>query len=197
MSKASRFPSVEVSGANLATIAEAFRLFPQAGMKQLIRHGLATIDASGKATIAVDRWYPLDATLAVLDEVLSAVGPTTMFEIGRTIPKNAQFPPDIKDVVSALASANVAYHMNHRKNGRVMFDPATGQMQSGIGEYRIVSKPGAKPLVMESDVAYPCELRHGLLAALATRFAPRAVVDHPADRCQKRGAALCTYHVMW
>jgi hypothetical protein len=198
MSKpAPRYPSIEVSGVNLSTIAAAFRLFPQAGMKQLIRHGLASVDGDGKATIAADRWYPLDAVLAVLDEVLIAVGPNTMFEIGRTIPKNATFPPSITDAFSALTSANVAYHMNHRKNGQPMFDPATGQLQIGIGEYRIVSKPGAKPVVIECDNAYPCELRHGLLTALATRFEPRAIVDHKAERCQKRGAAACTYEAKW
>jgi hypothetical protein len=198
MSKpAPRYPSIEVSGVNLSTIAAAFRLFPQAGMKQLIRHGLASVDSDGKATIEVDRWYPLDAVLAALDDVLVAVGPNTMFEIGRIIPRNAPFPPSINDIFSALASANVAYHMNHRKRGRPMFDPGTGQLQSGIGEYRIVSKPAVKPVVIECDNAYPCELRHGLLTALATRFESRAIVDHAAERCQKRGSPACTYEVKW
>jgi hypothetical protein len=193
----SRYPSIEVSGVNLSTIAAAFRLFPQAGMQQLVRHGLASSDNEGKATIAVDRWYPLDAVLAVLDEVLVAVGPNTMFEIGRIIPRNAPFPPSINDVFSALASANLAYHMNHRKSGRPMFDPATGRTQSGIGEFRIVSKAGVKPVVIECDNPYPCELRHGLLTALATRFESRAIVDHSAERCQKRGAAACVYEAKW
>jgi hypothetical protein len=188
--QASRYPSIEMSGVNLSTIAEAFRLFPQAGMKQLVRRGLA----SG-GTIDVERWYPLDTVLAMLDEVLVAVGPTTMFEIGRTIPKNAPFPPTITDAFSALASVNVVYHMNHRKNGRPMFD--AGRFERGIGEYRIVSKAGAKPVVIESDIPYPCELRHGLLTAVTARFEPRAVVHHPAERCQKRGAAVCTYEAMW
>jgi hypothetical protein len=197
MSKQARYPSVEVSGMSLATIAEAFRHFPQAGMKHLIRHGLASVDGKGTATIDVDKWYPLDQVLAVFEAVLVAVGPNTMFEIGRSIPRHAQFPPNIDDAFAALASANVAYHMNHRKNGRPMFDPATGEMQSGIGEYRIVSKPRVKPVVVESDNAYPCELRHGLLTALAARFEPRATVDHAAKRCQKQGAAACTYEVTW
>jgi hypothetical protein len=132
-----------------------------------------------------------------LDAVLTAVGQNTMFEIGRSIPRHAVFPPNINDAFSALASANVAYHMNHRKNGRPMLDPATGSMQSRIGEFRIVSKPGAKPVVVESDNVYPCELRHGLLSTLAARFEPRAIVDHAAERCQKRGAAACTYVATW
>jgi hypothetical protein len=135
--------------------------------------------------------------LAVFDAVLVAVGPNTMFEIGRSIPRHAQFPPNINDAFSALASANIAYHMNHRKNGGPMFDPATGQTQSGIGEYRIVSKPRAKPVIVESDNVYPCELRHGLLTALAARFEPRTTVDHAAERCQKQGAMACSYAVTW
>jgi hypothetical protein len=195
--QASRYGSIEVSGASLSTIAEAFRHFPQAGMKQLIRQGLASVGSDGKATVDLDRWYPLEPVLAVFDAVLVDVGANTMFEIGRSIPRYAQFPPDINDAFSALASANIAYHMNHRKNGRLMFDPATGQLQSGIGEFRIVSKPGVQPVVVESDNVYPCELRHGLLTALAARFERRAVVDHAAERCQRRGAAACTYEVRW
>jgi hypothetical protein len=78
-----------------------------------------------------------------------------------------------------------------------MFDPTTGKMQRGIGEFRILSKPSAKPVIVESDNAYPCELRHGLLTALAARFEPRATVDHKAERCQRRGEAACTYEVAW
>jgi hypothetical protein len=131
--------------------------------------------------------------------VLVAVGPTGMFEIGRSIPRHAVFPPNIEDAFSAVASANVAYPMNHRKNGRPMFDPATSAMQSGIGEFRIVSKPGAKPVVIESDNVYRCELRHGLLNTLAARFEPRAIVDHAKERCQKarRREAACTYVATW
>jgi hypothetical protein len=193
----SRYPSFEVAGASLSTIAEAFRLFPQAGMKHLVRHGLATAGGDGKAAIDVEGWYPLDAVLEVFDEVLVAVGPSTMFEIGRSIPRHAVFPPDIADAFSALASANVAYHMNHRKNGLPMFDPATGKTEGGIGGFRIASKPGAKPVVVESDNVYPCELRHGLLTALATRFEPLATVAHSPERCVRRGAPACTYEATW
>src|SRR5262249_32051762 len=135
--------------------------------------------------------------LAVFEAVRDDVGPTTMFEIGRSIPRHAQFPPNIQDAFSALASANVAYHMNHRKYGRPMFDPATGKTEGGIGAVPVGSKPGKKPVVIESDNAYPCELRHGLLTALAARFERSAVVSHPAERCQRRGAAACTYEASW
>lgn len=195
--KQAGYPSFDVAGASLSTIAEAFRLFPRAGVRHFVRHGLATVDAAGNATIDSDRWYPLDPVLDVINEVLAAVGPNTMFEIGRNIPRHAQFPPDISDAFSALASANIAYHMNHRKNGAPMFDTATGRMLEGIGEFRIVSGPRARPVIIESDNVYPCELRHGLLTALATRFEPRAMVDHSRSRCERRGAPACTYVAKW
>jgi hypothetical protein len=63
------------------------------------------------------------------------VGPRALFQYGQHLPKYAPFPPTITDIQSAMGSMDAAYHMNHRKNGKVMFDPATGEMLEGIGHY--------------------------------------------------------------
>ena len=36
---------------------------------------------------------------------------------------------------ASLASLDVAFHMNHRKRGRAMYDPTTRAMREGIGHY--------------------------------------------------------------
>ena len=41
------------------------------------------------------------------------------------------FPPEINDVESAVRSIDIAFHLNQRKNGVVMYDPATGVMLEG------------------------------------------------------------------
>jgi hypothetical protein len=48
--------------------------------------------------------------------------------IGKSIPENAQFPPEINSIEAGLQAIDVAYHMNHRIDGKPLFDPKTGKM---------------------------------------------------------------------
>ena len=64
-----------------------------------------------------------------------------MFKIGSQVPKHAPFPPTLTDIHTGIAGIDVAYHMNHRKNGQVMFNPESGTMLEGIGHYRYERVP--------------------------------------------------------
>ena len=78
-----------------------------------------------------------------------------LFLIGKAIINSAQFPP-IKGLEEGLRSMNVAYHLNHRVDGKIMFNPENGRMTEGIGHYALTEFDGEKKqAVMVCKNPYP------------------------------------------
>jgi hypothetical protein len=189
---------VEVSGESLGAVVDGFRKYPTVAAKYLTKHGLARSD-SGQALV-IDRggWYPLKEWLAAYEGIANEIGYNSLYGIGRSIPENATFPPHIKDIHAAIASIDVAYHLNHRKNGQVMFNPETGVMLEGIGHYKVDSQPEENRIVCVCENPYPCDFDRGIIAAMATRFESGAKTVHDNEApCRKKGADSCTYFVWW
>jgi hypothetical protein len=93
---------------------------------------------------------------------------------------------------------DVAYHLNHRKNGAPMFDPATGAMLEGIGHIRTQFFDNERRATVVCEEPYPCEFDRGLITALANRFEPMAKTLHDNSApCRKKGDSSCTFHVSW
>jgi hypothetical protein len=170
-------PNVEVRGetmlSTIASLGEQIR-------PVLAKHGLAVIEP--------EKWYPQQTWLDVLREVAAAKF-NAMFDlvsIGMHIPENAAFPPDIDSIPAALASIDVAYHMNHR-NGE-------------IGEYRFVGV-NDKQIDMICRNPYPDDFDYGIIYSMARRFRTAGshfVVRHDDHApCRKKGADSCTYHITW
>jgi hypothetical protein len=191
-------PGIQVSGTSLGAIVEGFRKYPTVAVKYLTRHGLLK-SAAGKASdIDVNGWYSLDDWLAAYEGIANEIGVNSLFGIGKSIPENAVFPPHVKDIHSALGSIDIAYHMNHRKNGAVMFNPENGQMLEGIGHYGYEPVSDDNRVICVCHNPYPCDFDRGLITAMATRFQPLARTVHDNDApCRKKGADTCTYVVMW
>ena len=81
----------------------------------------------------------------------------TLLMIGRQIPKNAKWPPDVDTLEKGLASIDVAYHLNHRGGE--------------IGSYRF-EKTSANTAKMVCRNPYPCDFDLGLIDAVAHKFKP-------------------------
>ncbi|HYQ01017.1 MAG TPA: hypothetical protein VER96_20245 [Polyangiaceae bacterium] len=191
-------PGIQVSGASLGAIVEGFRKYPTVAAKYLTRHGLVKSVAGKPADIDRDGWYPLEDWLAAYEGIANEIGLNSLFGIGKSIPENATFPPHVKDIHSGISSIDVAYHMNHRKNGTVMFNPETGQMLDGIGHYGYEAASDDDRIVCVCHNPYPCDFDRGIITAMATRFQPLARTVHDNDApCRKSGADSCTYVVMW
>lgn len=75
-----------------------------------------------------------------------------VLEVGLEVPKNAILPSGVSDIRSAMAMFDAGYHLNHRKDGRAMFDPATGKMTEGLGHYRCTIEKDR--ILVDVDVAY-------------------------------------------
>jgi hypothetical protein len=88
--------------------------------------------------------------------------------------------------------------MNHRKKGKVMFDPASGQKLDGIGAYGYAPADRERKITCVCDNPYPCDFDRGLITGFAQRFERQARINHD-DRapCRKTGGDSCTYVVTW
>jgi len=190
-------PGIDVYGSSIDAIVDAFKLFPSIALKRLASQGIGTTNAFGDVVIDRDGWYSQAAWLAAFEGIATTVGTRALFQIGQNVPKHAVFPPSVKDIRAGVASIDVAYHMNHRKNGKPMFDPATGKKATGIGRYGMTDA-GDRKVTSVCENPYPCDFDRGVLTAIATRFEKTARVIHDDHApCRKAAADSCTFHVVW
>jgi hypothetical protein len=189
---------IEVSGNALASMVEGFGVFRSLALKHLNEHGLSLHVTGKEPSVDITQWYPMRSCLEAFKEIVARVGPNVMFDIGLSVPKNAKFPPSIGDVDAAIRSLDVAYHMNHRKGGKPMFNLATGEKIEGIGHYGYRRVPDEAAIISECDNPYPCALDLGILTAIARKFAPRSLVEHvQAGPCRSQGGDRCSYLISW
>lgn len=193
------FESYQVLGKNLQNIAHAFGSFSLLASQIMIEEELGTDDGEGKARFEPERWYPLKNNLRAFERIRTEFGESMLREMASVVPRIADFPPTVKDVHSALASLDVAYHMNHGKGDAPLFVPATGQMREGIGHYLFKPVEGQKQIRMECTTPYPCVFDQALVHAMAQRFAgPTAQTTHDKSApCRSKGGVSCTYVVTW
>ena len=190
-------PGIDVHGSSIDAIVEAFRLFPSVGLKRMAAHGIGTVNAKGEVSVDRNAWYPQMAWLAAFEGIATNVGTRALFQTGQHVPKHAIFPPTITDIRSGMGALDVAYHMNHRKGGRPMFDPTTGQKMTGIGRYGVMDA-GDRKITAICENPYPCDFDRGVITGIATRFERAARVSHDdGAACRKHGADSCTYHITW
>jgi hypothetical protein len=149
-------------------------------------------------------WYPF----AILDEIFSYLLKNQLNGIIRQFGKNtidtAVWPPHVTSFLEALRSIDTAYHMNHRRNGKALFDHATGKIIEGnIGHSVLFPwEPSARRAVYYDSSYYPEDFDIGMAQMLARKFKPdgaavvRVTVD---DRCpmKNRGGTSTTFLVEW
>lgn len=184
-------PKVEVNGQTVLSVVDGSTI-KKSALKFLSKCGIDDPQPG--------RWYSQQSWLDAFRAIATEVGHLTLFQIGKKIPENADWPPQVKDIHGALASIDVAYHMNHRLDGRPLFDPATGAMAEGIGHYgyRRVDEHSAR---MTCNNPYPCDFDRGIIESAANKFKPAgfrvSVVHESPDVCRMHGADTCTYAVSW
>jgi hypothetical protein len=146
-----------------------------------------------------DEWYLQQAWLDAFKVIAEKIGPYTLFNIGTKIPENAKWPPHVDTIEKALASIDVAYHMNHKINNDVLFNPNTGEMKEGIGHYGF-QKLKDRKVSMVCDNPYPCDFDKGIITNTVKIFGKDDSryphVDHD-DLCRKNGDNACNYIVSW
>jgi hypothetical protein len=110
----------------------------------------------------------------------------------------AFMPPHITNIEAALTTIDMAYHMNHRKNGVAMFDPKSGRITDGIGHYTYKKTPDKNRAEIICDDVYPCDFDMGIVTGMAKRYVPTAKCSHLAEGgCRRNNNRSCTYVVTW
>lgn len=188
---------IEVNGQTVYAIVDGFKAFKSLASNYLLEQNIGKKDPGG-IIINPDAWYSQEAWLKAFENIAKKVGDSTLIQIGQSIPKNAKFPPWVVDIESAIKSIDIAYHMNHRKNNKELFDPNSGRMTEGIGHYGFERVPGKNLIISVCENPYPCAFDKGIITTMAKKFELRANVMHDdAKPCRKNGADSCTYIVTW
>jgi hypothetical protein len=188
-------PDIEILGTALMATFGGFGPLRAIFERMMCREGLVDCAVPG-ASIQMDAWYAQQAWLDALNEIDQQFGTEVLFNIGAEIPNNAVFPALAVDVHTAVASIDVAYHLNHRRAGRIMYDAKTQQMLEGIGHYGC-ERLGDTHILSTCMTPYPCEFDLGIVVTMARRFEPRTIVEHVGTECRRHGAQACTYSLRW
>ncbi len=188
---------IEVNGKSIYSVIESFSIARWLPGKILSECGIGKLTADAHLLIDAESWYSQKSWMRALDRIAREAGPRFLRRIGERIPENAKFPAWVRDVRGAIRSVDVAYHMNHRRDGQVMFDAETGAMLEGIGHYGYKEVPGEDRVLSECRTPYPCPMDEGILSAMASRFEPHAKVAHATSDCRSQGDAACTYAITW
>lgn len=168
--------NVEVNGQTVLSVVHAF---PEALQSQ----GERILADNGIEDPAEDEWYPQAAWLDAFSDLTDSMGESTLEQIGKTIPRSAEWPPGTDSVVEGVESIDSAYHMNHRGGE--------------IGNYE-ADRVGENTIQVTCDNPYPCAFDMGILKGVVEEFGDaRARVDEVGDGCREAGADHCRYEVTW
>lgn len=174
-------PAVKVIGNSILLFVNAMDFGKEERIEILEKHGLANLDAN--------EWYDLQKWLDAFKELSEGIWASTLFIIGKDIPANAKFPPDIDSIEKALYSINIAYRMNHTSGD--------------IGSYDVTMFDAAqRKAVMVCRNPYPSDFDRGILAAITERFKPEDSVSTEvkldlSKESRVNGADSCTYLISW
>jgi hypothetical protein len=168
--------NVEVNGETVLTTVNSFPEFMRlASIKLLEDYGIQNPQPGN--------WYSQKAWLDSFKFIYKKYGSNTLFEIGKKIPANAQFPPEIDSIEKALSSINVAYQMNHR-NG-------------DIGFYKLVEhKKNEKKLIMHCKNPYPCDFDRGIITAMARKFNTGVKVELDSSKPSRKDGAEDSWYIV-
>lgn len=175
-------PDVEVNGQTVLAVVNGVSLV----FKERILNILAQYNILDPKP---DHWYKQQDWLNAFKEIAGSIGAYTLFSIGKAIPENADFPPEIDNLEKALQGIDIAYHMNHRGGD--------------IGHYKVLSYDNkARKAYMECNNPYPCHFDRGIITAMVRRFKPADSIsaDVSLDESlpgRNDGAEASYYHITW
>jgi len=186
---------IEVSGQSVAGTLGAFQQYKSMPNRFLLSEGVGTASADGTVAIDPSKWYPLENWLRAFGRIGQEVGPSVLAQIGASVMQNIQWPPGMTSVEGLIRFIDIGYHMHHRKDGKVMFDQATGTMLPGIGNFSFKGEDKSRYFI-ECANPYPCSFDKGILSGALRRLGTGSLAVHDGTaECRTKGGKACTYHV--
>lgn len=137
----------------------------------------------------LDKWYNQQDWLNAFKEMYELIGTTTLFLIGKAIPKSAKWDNGFNNLKGALESINIAYHLNH-KNGE-------------IGDYSLIKYDElSKSAIMVCKNPYPSDFDRGIIAYILRKYKSQDSLDYgvyldKSKETRLMGGESCTYNIYW
>lgn len=187
-------PNVEVKGNLIALVLNVIPAGKGLVLKIFQRHGVVPKE---------EKWFPQKNFLDAIREMEEKIGEHSIFVIGKGIIKGFGFPP-IDSLSKALKLLDIYYHMYHRINGRVLFNPETGEMYEGIGHYKVVEfDEELRTAIVVSDTPYSDSMDKGILTEVVREYKPagsssleKVIIDETKETKTKGGDST-TFIIHW
>lgn len=185
---------MKVNSMAIMSIIDGLGGYSKLGNNYLKESGIEKIQADPT------KWYSQQSWLDAFRKINEKIGAAVLYQIGKRIPNNAIFPPNIDNIASGLQSINIAYHLNHMNaNNEILYDEQRDpKMLEGIGHYGFEKIKGENKVIMFCDNPYPDEFDRGIITAMTLRFEEHAIVKHDDTKlCRDKGDDSCTYIITW
>lgn len=184
---------IEVKGDAVLGFVHSMKMGTEIRSEILRKHGIEA---------RTQQWYNMQHRLNAYEEIAREFGDMNLFLIGKSIANSAASTTGAS-LWEALESINVSFHLNHRKNGEVMYNAKTGEMLEGIGHYRLTEySTETRTAVMVCNTPYPSKFDEGLITQIVRNFKPEDSIfqEVKLDATQPsriNGAHSCTYLIQW
>jgi hypothetical protein len=145
------------------------------------------------------QWFPLKNLLKFFSYVEENSGAIVLQKIGAEVAKNAKWPPTVTTARAAIESINIAYHMNHRRDGKELFDYEKGTIIEGhIGHDRLEIDHDKQTANFVCGSFYPSDFDLGMAKEVLKIFGDNFIVALSVQRdtskpTRKKGGDTCTY----
>lgn len=133
-----------------------------------------------------EEWHLQADWLEAFSQIKQEFGERTLSQIGKQIPKQADWPNHANTIEDGVEAIQAAYQMNHR-NGE-------------IGEYK-AEQTGENEIHVTCTNPYPCSFDMGIIKGVAREFSSPdervRINEINEDECREKGGDSCTYHIRW
>ena len=169
-------PNVEVTAETVLVMVEAF---PKSMQQKFLQH----LKEKNIVSLEKGTWYSQSDWLASMELIYTEYGPNTMFNIGKTIPENVEFPPGIDSIEKALSAIDTGYQMNHR-NG-------------DVGFYRVEEHDiDERHFVIRCKNPYPCDFDRGIITSMARKFKRGVKVELDTSKASRNQGADDSWYIL-
>jgi hypothetical protein len=166
-------PDATVRGGVILSALAAMGPFRRRAQQALADHGIG-------GAVDVEGWYPLGAYLDALETIRERMGPNTLFQVGRQVPRHVPLPAGLDTFAAVLSSFGTAYGASHRG---VPHDVITHELLS--------DRSGR----ITSATPYPCDLDRGVIVGVFQHLLGVRVAIEEDGECGKPGGGCCAYLV--
>ena len=157
-------PNIEVAGVYVFSFINAMRRDIEYRQEVLAKHNIIAHKDN--------TWYPLQAFLNAMKEIGDTTGEMNLFIMGLSAIKNTPIL-DNTNLKEVLAMTNNRIHALHRLEGKLMYNPTTGEKLEGLGNIILTEFDDNNGIAtITSDSPYPSKTEEGVFTGRLQQYKP-------------------------